>query len=158
MRVTLGLSILAAAAILLAGAVPAPRNCSCLPLPPVSKAVDEASAVFAGEVLAAKPLPGHPQIIEVVVTVAKCWKGDLSTEVVLWTYDTEAACGVEFDVGVDYLVFALDGAPFSKFMTHLCTYTRPLANAHEVLAKLGEPGCATPVESETWGAIKRSYN
>jgi hypothetical protein len=44
--------------------------------------------------------------VEYRVEVLRRWKGDIPPTVSIWTPDSGAACGVELDQGVAYIIYA----------------------------------------------------
>ena len=124
-------------------ATPAPAYaCSCAPPPSPSLERDRADAVFSGTALDvdtfALPLLDQSGLpVRVTFEVNGVWKGDLSQRVVVRTARDEAACGYDFTVGKDYLVYARKGE--DGLVTGLCDRTTARGNAAEDLAALGAP-------------------
>lgn len=131
------------AVVSLAGMILAPAlasACSCAPPPPPREALKGSTAVFSGKVVEVKR---HDEFrFAVVFAAEESWKGIDAREVVVYTPDNGAACGVNFEKGRRYLVYANEvpqGEPAKKVLsTHLCTRTKKLDDAKEDLKDLGE--------------------
>lgn len=98
--------------------------CSCAP--PSQTTNDDfqkASAVFVGRVLSVQR-KDNSDMVTVKLAVQKYWKGKISNEVKVTTAKDSAACGVNFEVGKDYLVYATDNN--GKLSTGLCSRTSPV--------------------------------
>lgn len=132
---SVGLSGLVGAAVLL---LPSPSlACKCAPPPPVAEALQQASAVF--EAVVTQQAPAAEEV-EVSLRVTRAWKG-VSTETVrVRTRKDTAACGVAFEVGRSYLVYANQStAPDTAIPLEVlrCGRTRLAAEADEDLVGLG---------------------
>lgn len=95
--------------------------CSCAP--PSQTTNDDfqkATAVFVGRVLDVQRKE-NAENITVKFTVQKYWKGKISNTVKVMTASNSAACGVNFEVGKDYLVYATENN--GKLSTNLCSRT-----------------------------------
>ena len=109
-------------AILLSGfgvllATPQPvRACSCVVFTPPEQ-LEMASTVFHGRVTAMEPFtpaansPKPWLDTAVQFEVDTVWKGAVAENIVIAVVGANEACGFEFDVGEEYLVYA-DGPPF----------------------------------------------
>jgi hypothetical protein len=116
--------------------------------PPPQEALTEATAVFAGEVVAVEPVDDDPggQYIAVTVEVERAWKGVELSPVVVETHHDEATCGFPFEVGESYIVYAYsEGTPLTTALYHR---TRLLEQADEDLQALGS---GTEVDAQTEG-------
>lgn len=86
--------------------------CSCAIRPPallVDELFEDARAVFVGEPYAVTPVidaNGLVQSVHVDFVVHESWKGVSGSRMGLTTSGDEASCGVDFQVGREYLVFA----------------------------------------------------
>lgn len=114
--------------------------CSCVPPAPPEQVLARADAVFAGTILDvdtfALPLLDRSTVpVRVTIEVNKVWKGGVSERVVIRTARDEAACGYNFNVGDDYLVYAHPSE--YGLVTGLCERTTELGTASEDLAVLG---------------------
>jgi len=108
--------------------------CSCSPPKPPLEALAESDAVFHGTVLTVEPTPeGRDHAVS--FAIHDLWKGDPSV-VEVRTPDNSAACGIEFQVGRQYIVYAsYFGGP--DLATHLCSRTAVFTLAEA--DSLGEP-------------------
>lgn len=113
--------------------------CSCAPPPAPKIALQQAGAVFSGTVTSVKreALTLHAQF-----EVAQKWKGVEGKTVTVVTSESSASCGVNFESGKKYLVYALknaDDAAGAPLRTNLCTRTTSWENAAADIAELGVP-------------------
>jgi Tissue inhibitor of metalloproteinase len=95
--------------------------CSCAP--PSQTTNDDfqkATTVFTGKVLSVQRKEGAPTVT-VKLAVQRYWKGKVSNEIKITTASNSAACGFNFEVGKDYLVYATDNN--GKLSTGLCSRT-----------------------------------
>lgn len=121
--------------------------CSCALPPDALTARDQSDAVFSGKVLDVKEaidwsdfMPFTKPIrmqLEVILEVQSTWKGVTTSQVEINTAPNGAGCGVDFQPGKVYLVYASYGEDNGLF-THLCTRTSELANASDDLLALGQ--------------------
>ena len=139
--------ILAATAVLLwllAGTGTA-HACSCvLPGTPVQE-LEKNAAVFAGQVVAVRHSfglesmlfgPGDRTTVE--FNVETVWKGNVGQDMTITTPPTGGSCGVPFEEGQEYLVYAYDSThQDGGYSTGICTRTKLLAEAKEDLDELG---------------------
>ena len=147
--------------------------CSCVPPGPPEMALQEATAVFSGKVtdmrigipdMRLEFVPAWPFIhrtsafatgAKITFAVMEIWKGELYQTIVINTSPSGASCGLEgVSVGAEWLVYAYGEQQFLS--SHLCTRTRPLANASEDLAILGTgdvPTIAGANESSSFGWV-----
>ena len=110
------------------------------------------NAEAAGRVLSIEPLPFGAANVEIQIYMG--WKGITGGRMVVYN-DSGSFCGYEyFEVGGEYLVYAL-GAPES-LSTHQCGRTTTLESAGEDLEALGAPA-AGPTDDSTWGTLKARY-
>ena len=120
-------------------ALPRPAHaCLCAPSGSPTEALAEADAVFAGEVVAIRPL-GHPPYrlstadpVEVEFRVSKVWKGPRRETLMVETEASGISCGYQFQKGQKYIVYAREGK------TGMCTRTAPSWWAFADLVALGE--------------------
>ena len=107
--------ILSAFGIFLATPQPV-QACSCVMLTPPEQ-LEMASTVFHGRVTAMEPFtpaansPKPWLDTTVQFQVDTVWKGTVAENIVIAVVSANEACGFEFDVGKEYLVYA-DGPPF----------------------------------------------
>ena len=114
--------------------------CRCLPPPAPKVALERATAVFAGKVTA---VAEKGQQKQVTFEVSRSWKGIASDTVIVTTASHSATCGYNFEAQKEYLVYGSKGENAEFLSTNICTRTRPLAQAKDDLAELGE-GTAHP--------------
>ena len=136
----------------------ASRACTCVePRPPLDE-LARCTAVFSGQVTNVElfQVPGQGWYRKrVTLTLTECWKGGLGATVVVRTGLSDADCGVQFEVGSDWLVYA--GGPLDDLGASLCSRTQPLEKAAYDLEQLGNPVCTVPVTPSSWGTVKRLY-
>jgi hypothetical protein len=120
-------------------ALPAPVGaCDFEEPPPPEVALEEAHAVFAGEVVSIEPVDDDPseQFDAVTFAVDRTWKGVESSPVTIETHQDEGICGYPFEQGESYLVYAYGADAFMT--TALYHRTTQLDRADEDLEVLGE--------------------
>lgn len=150
----------ATATLVLAGASPA-MACTCAAPLTDGEALANSDATFVGVVSerydarSGSSGDDHPAVF--VLTVSDVYDGAVTSEVGVLTNRSGAACGFEFVIGREYVVF---GEVSSSFHTHedgwfavgLCSGTRLLSDGPVEID--GSP--ATPIEGEvSEGAIQR---
>ena len=119
--------------------------CRCIaPPPPPLDALAEADHVFHGTVVAiAVEDEGFEHFVE--FEVHEVWKGSARPGLIVRTASSSAACGVNFVVGEDYVVYAFDSKQGDNLNTNSCTRTRPFtAEEGEALGEgvvVGGPAC-----------------
>ena len=119
--------------------------CRCIaPPPPPLDALAEADHVFHGTVVAiAVEDEGFEHFVE--FEVHEVWKGSARPGLIVRTASSSAACGVNFVVGEDYVVYAFDSKQGDHLNTNSCTRTRPFtAEEGEALGEgvvVGGPAC-----------------
>lgn len=117
--------------------------------PPPQEALDDANAVFTGEVMSIEPVDDDPgeQYIAATIEVERTWKGVDSTPVIVETHQHEATCGFPFEEGESYIVYAYsDGTPLTTALYHR---TQLLERADEDLEELGEGAEVESAPSDT---------
>ena len=125
--------------------------CTCIARRTPTEERDVSVFIFSGEVIRIDTvIIDLFQLRNVRFRVQRVWKGDDSTRVDVLTGLGAADCGVPFEVGEAYLVYALDFylEDPQAFYTNSCTRTNLLAWATEDLEELGE-GTPVAVEAET---------
>lgn len=150
--VWLGIFILA---LLLTGSwtmAPAPAYaCSCVEPGPMEERLERKTAVFQGTVTSIKEpvlkkIMSSDEPVKVTFVVKQLWKGEPRAELSIRTAMYEASCGYEdFRVDEEYLVFAY-GDP-DDLKTGLCDGTKPVAEAGEELAILGNGDLPDNIEA-----------
>lgn len=124
--------------------------CSCAGEPEPSAALLAADVVFEGTVLgepeavrAQLGIDGYSGAARFRFAVARYFKGQQGSEAAIYTIDQESACGRSYASGSTYLVYGRL-TPDGVLTDSLCSRTRPLANAAEDLALLGEGSAPDP--------------
>lgn len=121
--------------------------CSCAGIGGPEKELKSSDAVFTGEVSSVEadetaPGSGLP-IGKVVFDLEDSWKGDLRDSVAVYGQGSGISCGLNFDEGKSYLVFAYRSGG-DALETDLCTSTQPLEKADSELRALGPPDGELP--------------
>ena len=155
-RVRLAVLIFALAVNLLLAGTSNLRNahaCSCISLP-LEKHLRTSDAVFSGEVVGIDEndlSPGAgPRLGKVAFDVSDVWKGVSEESVAVYGQGPEASCGLNFEEGESYLVFAHRSNEDGPLETNLCDATKLLAAAEDDLRVLGSPDDTLP---DTGGSI-----
>lgn len=112
--------------------------CSCLPPPPPRTALEQSSAVFSGKVISLEPKPG---LVRVTFEVYDRWKGISRAKIAVTTPEHSAACGINFEIGKEYLVYAAVNA-LRQLSADSCSRTNLLSEAGEDLQALGSSDSA----------------
>lgn len=117
--------------------------CSCVMPPPPEDALNEANAVFSGEVVEVienKKLFGGSYGKTVHFKVDKAWKGTVESEMIITTGNDGGDCGFAFEKGQNYLVYASMSNMYVEgtLSTTICHRTTELSSATEDLNTLGE--------------------
>jgi hypothetical protein len=136
--------------------------CSCARPPDARTALDRSHAVFTGQVISVNetidwsefslfsgPVMKH---FEVVFEVKSAWKGVDETQVSIFTEGWAGGCGIPFQPGTKYLIYASYWEK-NQLETNICTRTTELVNAEEDLQALG-PG--SPPSKATNLALRTS--
>ena len=130
------LMIAAAICMLELGASDAARSCTCIPPQPPPQAFAEVDAVFTGKVTAFEELESSQfpdfRLRLAHVEVIKIWKGNHSSADSVFTALHSAACGYDFLVGEEYLIYAYEDQD-GTLHTTICTRTAPVREAGEDL-------------------------
>ena len=115
--------------------------CSCLESPPPEGAYEEADMVFSGQVTNIIEDESN-YYYEVTFQTIDVWKGEYSEEIIVLTETFSDACGYNFQINNEYLVYTYTYA--SENYTNICTRTNLLENASEDLDYLnGLTDCET---------------
>jgi hypothetical protein len=105
--------------------------CSCVQAPPET-AFAEHDAVFEGRVA---QLSTQGDALVATFEVVQHWKGIEHESAIVRTPSSSAACGVSFEVGTSWLVYA--DREGGLLTTGLCSRTRRIEDAEEDVAALG---------------------
>jgi hypothetical protein len=113
----------------------------------VESGLSSSDAVFSGEVVDFEKSPSDTTMMEgtmftimsprpatATLRVSDVWKGPERETLEVSTSSQETACGVPFEEGREYLVYAYGGQGLE---TDLCSQTKPLSEAGTDLAVLG---------------------
>ena len=148
---SLGLAATIAASLFASSLVSSAHACSCAYTPTVAEALQFQEAIFAGRVTEVTIGDfGFGEERRVVFAVQEVWKGAGSTTVTVYTGPNDGLCGIDFQVDVEYLVYADEYS--QRLSTHSCSRTSLKENNPD-LEELGPP-LITPTFDSTWGAIK----
>jgi hypothetical protein len=127
------------------GAESRARACSCLPGTPESQ-LTAATAVFEGRVVSIVRR-GDPEVgparLEVTLEVVQTWKAANAERIVVTTASDSAACGVSFEEGRSYLVYAATGDD-GALIAGLCGGTARREDSDAAVAAMGAG--VTPVD------------
>ncbi|MBB5084917.1 hypothetical protein [Nonomuraea endophytica] len=122
------LVVTALAAAVLAGTTTAACACSCVEFKP-AQAVQNATAVFTGTVVAIRTVKGPPNAQKVYTFRAdNVYKGAPAAEFQIGADTDSPACGYVFDQDTRYLVFAgpAERVPGVSLSTSLCSGNVPI--------------------------------
>jgi hypothetical protein len=108
-------------------------GCSCIGTVSVKDEFKRVNAVFLGKVIQVTTKNLEK---EVIFYVFNAWKGIWSRWVRVKTCENSACCGIDFQKGYTYLVYAQNVS--GKLNANLCSRTTDLANALEDIKKLNE--------------------
>ncbi len=129
-------------------------GCSCEMSGSALEELERRGAVFSGSVIEIiieeDEIWGTVHLVK--FDVIEAWKGVEGQEITVYTASNEAACGYNFQMNKDYLVYANYNNKDTRLGiigVGLCSRTKLLTDAARDLSELG-----TVVELITWGAIK----
>ena len=129
--------------------------CTCIGRPgTLTEEYGWADTVFLGSVRTVVQPTGWNHLL-VELQVESTWKGDPGALVFVITELSSAACGVEFQEGENWVVFATDVVHegVTGFYTYLCTLTTPEEYAADIIFELGP----VSVRELAWGTLKSWY-
>ena len=153
-RCTAGLLVALAGALL----TPAAQACDCSPPGPPCVAFPQTSTVFAGRVTQISDLPipeGTPKnkvgwrYRLVRFDVDESFRGQQRKFVEVTTGFGAGDCGVLFEMGGRYLVYADDAPQIGRLYTSICSRTKPMSEAGvdlDFLRRRGDPGRGAGIE------------
>ena len=104
--------------------------CSCMEPPPPEEAYAEADVVFSGQVTNIA-MDGSNYYLEVSIGTIDVWKGEILDEIIILTETSSDACGYNFQVNNEYLVYGYNYG--GDIYTNICTRTNLLEYANEDL-------------------------
>jgi hypothetical protein len=102
--------------------------------------------------------PASDGFLIVTMTPLVRWKGGLVDPVPVRTGPNKASCGVTFEVGREYLVFADWAVLFGQdlYYTTSCSRTR-FAEGNPDIEQLGPPLLPTTARTISWGGVKVAW-
>ena len=109
------------------------QACTCAASPPQATCFANASLVFRGRVLHSTAATGNP-LVEVGFEASRIWKGPVDLLKSLRTTDNSAACGVNFQVGQEYVIYVEDQ---SMSLVFLCDRLRAGSQIEDEARLLG---------------------
>lgn len=122
--------------------------CSCMapsPDTPMKKIVKDAKfdagAVFFGKVVTVKTVDGSADMnapLYVTMEVTRSWKGITTKQVEITTRSSSAACGVNFQVGQEFIVYAYKDSETNTMSASLCSRTQMTAGKSDDEKYLGK--------------------
>jgi hypothetical protein len=122
--------------------------CSCLGGDALER-MERSAVVFQGEVIDDGGKKTHRELRPYTFKVEKVWKGDPESRLVIHAYNgSSASCGIQFERGEHYLIFAYEDG--TTLQTNLCSGNVKLSEAAEDLQLLG-PGIEVADESDNGG-------
>ena len=131
--------------------------CTCRPSEGIDAQVDESASVFEGTVARVTPTE-TAGIVKVHFRVSRAWKGAASKDLVVRT--GTLMCGLDFDVGDRWLVFAHGDPLFAGLCSRGGRRSEsrrgPLDEA--TLKALGKPSWTRPEERVKRGAVAPRSN
>lgn len=116
--------------------------CSCAETRSVEETLEKSAAVFSGEVVKAEEAPPEPPdgddpflgLGPVTFEVEETWKGSSEDSVTVYGQGPEASCGIDFEKGETYLVYAYRSG--GDLGTDFCGRTKPLSFAGSDVSEL----------------------
>jgi len=126
------------------------RACSCTGGFSVQEELRDSDAVFWGEAVSVEKQGSTsstpPFLGPVTFEVRESWKGASRERVIVHGQGLGASCGLDFDTGKTYLVFAyhVGKGGDGPLETGLCTSTAPLSDVGVAPAALGSPTAQLP--------------
>ena len=116
--------------------------CSCAETRSVEETFEKSAAVFSGEVVKAEETPPEPPdgddpflgLGPVTFEVEETWKGASEDSVTVYGHGPEVSCGIDFEKGETYLVYAY--RTNGDLGTDYCGRTKPLSLAGSDVSEL----------------------
>ncbi len=136
-------------------------GCSCARIAPACDAAWKADAVFVGTVAHVEPLTifgiplawPFPTERRVTFAVKELFRGTSGKTIEVGTTMGCCACGIDFQRGRDYLVYAYRSAGTRSLYTGICTRTSYVENAANDLAYLRSLGTPSAPSARVYGFI-----
>jgi hypothetical protein len=107
----------------------------------VKDAKSDAGAVFIGKVVSVKTADGSADMnapLFVTMEVTRSWKGVTTKRVEITTRSSSAACGVSFQVGQEFIVYAYKDSETNTMSASLCSRTQMIAGKSDDEKYLGK--------------------
>ncbi|WP_392455662.1 hypothetical protein ACF3OH_02545 [Chryseomicrobium aureum] len=114
---------------------PTASACSCVEPFSVQEELESSALVILGTVREIKQSSSAGNK-EVLVEVSRIFKGETQSQQIIVTAGDSAACGFEFQQGLDHLIYARDVG--TGYTTGLCDRTTLASSAADDLSILGE--------------------
>lgn len=140
--------------------------CSCFSGGPPCQSFGNTFAVFSGKVESItdspreySPVAGRTfNVIDkkISFTVTESFRGISEKTVEVITSSQSSACGYNFEVGQEYVVYAYQNKETGKLGTGICTRTRPIERAEEDLKYFREIA-AGPKDISIYGGVFRTF-
>ena len=129
--------------------------CTCTSLPTFEEAVQNSDAIFLGTVVGIDPVDiGGFSYLSAVMISSSWWKGELAGSVRVLTEPDPSVCGFPFEVGHEYLVYAV--LDHGDLWAGLCWRTHETWPGDPDVAALGPPQ-VVPTLAGTWSRLKATY-
>jgi hypothetical protein len=147
--------LLLASALHCAGAA----ACTCVSNYPLETAIKDANIVLKGRVVEVTHEEGSPYV-RFRMEVETLWKGKVKKNLDLFTSDNLGACGFFASNGEEVLFFAVENASTGTYFVNRCNRSKPLGEAGEDLAELGQgypPENGEAPVGQSRGARRRLY-
>jgi hypothetical protein len=131
--------------------------CSCpgMPYPP-EQAFSTSEEIFSGKVISITKDENVNEVqlmfshYKILFQVLNSWKGGNKDTVTVATGISEDACGISFQEGENYIVYAYGDTQYgAELATGLCQRTKPLASAQDDLAFLNPQSSSSTGEKTT---------
>ena len=129
--------------------------CSCAEPAPVEDELARSKAVFHGEVMEIKEV-GYMK--KVLFDVNEIWKGTDESQIIIQTGLGGGDCGIDFQVGEEYLVYARDSSMYGDeyLSTGICDRTTSALTSNEDFEVLGQ-GMVPTVDLDLGKELNRVY-
>lgn len=127
--------------------------CSCIGPPKADWAMQHYDAIFVGRVVdmvknPAPVLPNREDETLIRLYASRVWKGSPQPLYIVSSYLSEPSCGVSFEIGRDFLVYARKSGNYLN--TGLCDGTRGVEGVADQLADLGKDTVALDQSHPVW--------
>lgn len=115
--------------------------CSCAEPPGVEEELERSDAVFSGKAIEVdeKPALFSASTRTIIFQVGQIWKGIEQSQVEITTGQGGGDCGFKFNMGQEYLVYAVKSEMYgtNELITIICDRTAVLSQAQGDMAILG---------------------